>query len=77
MKFFEMFDTVNGVAMGDAPTPNDPALILRTTDGGETWLSMNDDELIGCWSFNVWRAIDFVNLEIGYFYDWFDSPAKL
>lgn len=77
INYLEMFDTLNGVAMGDAPTPNDPALILRTTDGGETWESMNDDELIGCLSFNVWRAIDFVNLDIGYFFDWLDNPPKL
>lgn len=39
MNYVEMFDLNNGVAMGDCPTNEDPALFLRTTDGGENWFN--------------------------------------
>ncbi len=77
MNYIEMFDSLNGVAMGDAPTPSDPALFLRTTDGGENWISMNENQLIGLYSFNVWRAVDFVDINVGYFYDRSTMLSKL
>jgi hypothetical protein len=34
MNYIEMFDSLNGMAMGDAPTNDKPALFLKTTNGG-------------------------------------------
>jgi photosystem II stability/assembly factor-like uncharacterized protein len=76
MNYIEMFDSLNGVAMGDAPTPTDPALFLRTTDGGKNWTSMNPDELIGLSSGDVWRRVDFVDINVGYFYSTGESPQS-
>jgi photosystem II stability/assembly factor-like uncharacterized protein len=77
MNYIEMFDSLNGVAMGDAPSDIEPALFLRTTDGGEHWSSMNDTCLIGLWSADTWRCIDFININIGYFYSYRETPRKL
>ncbi len=77
LNYIEMFDSLNGVAMGDAPTPNDPALFLRTTDGGENWISMNHSNLIGLWSGDTWRRVDFVDINVGYFYSYGEIPEKL
>jgi photosystem II stability/assembly factor-like uncharacterized protein len=77
MNYIEMFDSLNGVVMGDAPTPTHPALFLRTTDGGENWISMNPDELIGLISGDLWRRVDFVNINVGYFYSTGEPTQKL
>jgi len=77
MNYIEMFDSLNGVAMGDAPTPTQPALFLRTTNGGENWISMNSDELIGLSSGDLWRRVDFLNINVGYFYSTGEELQKL
>jgi photosystem II stability/assembly factor-like uncharacterized protein len=76
LNYIEMFDSLNGVAMGDAPTQTTPTLFLRTTDGGENWISMNHS-LIGLWSGDVWRRVDFVDINVGYFYSYGQIPEKL
>jgi photosystem II stability/assembly factor-like uncharacterized protein len=68
MNYIEMFDSLNGVAMGDAPSSVLPALILTTSNGGLDWISQNDSDLIGLVSGDTWRRIDFVDKNIGYFY---------
>lgn len=66
--YIEMFDENNGIAMGDALSwGNGPAIILRTMDGGSNWISVNDSAFGGI-SGDMWRRIDFVNQDIGYFY---------
>ncbi len=77
MNYIEMFDSLNGVAMGDAPANDKPALFLRTTDGGENWISMNADELIGLLSGDLWRRVDFLNINVGYFYSTGEEVQKL
>ncbi|MCU0414659.1 MAG: T9SS type A sorting domain-containing protein [Ignavibacteriaceae bacterium] len=77
MNYIEMFDSLNGVAMGDAPAYDKPALFLRTTDGGENWISMNPDELIGLLSGDLWRRVDFININVGYFYSTGEITQKL
>jgi photosystem II stability/assembly factor-like uncharacterized protein len=76
LNYIEMFDSLNGVAMGDAPTLSDPTLFLRTTDGGNNWISMNHN-LIGLWSANIWKRVDFVDINVGYFYSFGEIPEKL
>jgi photosystem II stability/assembly factor-like uncharacterized protein len=68
MNYIEMFDEMNGMAMGDAPANDKPALFLKTTNGGEDWISQNQTELLGLWSGDLWRRVDFVNIDVGYFY---------
>jgi len=68
MNYIEMFDSLNGVAMGDAPSSVLPALILTTSNGGLDWISKNDSALIGLLSGDTWRRIDFVGKNIGYFF---------
>jgi len=61
-----MFDLENGVAMGDAPTNSDTALFLKTSNGGENWNVMdNNKPIFG--SGDVWRRLDFISSDIGYF----------
>ena len=77
MNYLEMFDEMNGMAMGDAPTNDKPALFLKTTNGGEDWVSQNDSELIGLSSGNVWRRVDFANIDVGYFYNYQAFPPTI
>lgn len=64
MNYIEMFDANNGIAMGDGF--NNKALIIGTKDGGLNWVNLNDSSF-GGYSFDIWRMIDFVNPNIGYF----------
>ena len=76
--YIEMFDLNNGIAMGDAPlNSSEPALFIKTTDGGSNWLPMHNDDLIGAWSGDLWRRLDFVNSSVGYFFESGISPQKL
>lgn len=63
-----MFDENNGIAMGDAPSNDKPMLILRTTDGGINWISVNDSFFIGGYSRNDRKIISFVSSATGYLY---------
>jgi photosystem II stability/assembly factor-like uncharacterized protein len=63
--YIEMFDSVNGIAMGDA-LPNHPILILKTTDGGKNWESQNQSYFINASCLDIWRGIDFVAPDIGF-----------
>jgi photosystem II stability/assembly factor-like uncharacterized protein len=77
MNYIEMFDALNGIAMGDAKDVNSPAIFLRTTDGGSNWISMNQNYLSGLLSGDQWRRVDFVDINTGYFYSSGESPQKL
>jgi len=65
--YIEMFDSLNGMAMGSAPANDKPALLLKTTDGGENWISQNENYLIGFYLY-TWRRVDFVDINTGYFF---------
>jgi photosystem II stability/assembly factor-like uncharacterized protein len=67
MNYIEMFNLAEGVAMGDAPNGR-AAAFLRTNDGGASWKSMNRHFLLDASSGDVWRRVDFVNVDVGYFY---------
>ncbi len=67
MNYIEMFDSKNGVAMGDAPTRSKPILILKTTNGGLDWEAI-DNNVIGLVSGDGWRRIDFIDMNNGYFF---------
>ncbi|MCW8806103.1 MAG: T9SS type A sorting domain-containing protein [Ignavibacteriaceae bacterium] len=77
INYIEMFDSLNGIAMGDSPQVDKPALFLRTTDGGNNWISMNQNYLIGLYSGDLWRRVDFVDINTGYFYSSGESSKKL
>lgn len=65
--YIEMFDENNGIAMGDVVSDNNgPAIFLRTTNGGIDWVSVNDSAF-GGYSGDLWRRIDFVDLNTGYY----------
>ena len=81
MNYIEMFDSQNGVAMGDGPVISPtyapgPALFLRTTDGGANWVSVNDSAFGGL-SGDTWRRLDFVDPMHGYFFESGINPQKL
>ena len=65
--YIEMFDELNGVAMGDS-FDSPPALILETDDGGESWNEVTTSSPIAPGSGNIWKRIDFVNPNVGYFW---------
>lgn len=77
MNYLEMFDEMNGIAMGDASANDKPALFLKTTNGGEDWISQNQTELLGLFSGDIWRKVDFVDINTGYFFSSGESPWKL
>lgn len=76
MNYIEMFDSQNGIAMGDGITTDDPAVFLKTTNGGSTWISIND-YAFGPYSGDTWRRLDFVNTEVGYFYESGQNPQAM
>ncbi|MCF8240939.1 MAG: T9SS type A sorting domain-containing protein [Melioribacteraceae bacterium] len=65
INYIEMFDESNGIAMADAAVENTPAIILKTTDGGSNWISVNDSTF--GWKSNLY-LIDFVNPDTGFFF---------
>ena len=68
MNYIEMFDSLNGMAMGDATYwSNKPALFLKTTNGGIDWISQNDSYFFGAGSGDLWRRVDFIDINTGYF----------
>ena len=69
-KFFNyirMFDSLNGIAMGDGIKSDSPALFLFTNDGGINWTSTNDPPFDGG-SGDFWRRLSFHNSVSGYFF---------
>ncbi|QQS37118.1 MAG: T9SS type A sorting domain-containing protein [Ignavibacteriales bacterium] len=76
INYIEMFDADNGIAMGDALNGTGAAVILKTTNGGSTWVSMNDSAF-GGYSGDIWRRLDFIDLNTGYFYESGINPQKL
>ena len=67
MNYIEMFDSLNGIAMGDAPANDKPALFLKTTNGGNNWISQNLSFFLGESNVSIWRTVDFINTNRGYF----------
>jgi len=79
MKYIKMFDLKNGVAMGDGWGSNRPT-ILRTTDGGVHWISINTSALPNMFSGDSWRRIDYPSMSVGYFYTsigFIDFPQRI
>lgn len=74
--YIEMFNLNDGFAMGDSKNSLGPAIFLRTTDGGIKWTSVNDSAFGGN-SGDVWRRIDFVDINTGYFFETGVSPQYL
>ena len=68
INYIEMFDSLNGTAMGDAPANDKPALFLKTTNGGNDWVSQNNLFFFGESNTNIWRTVDFINTNTGYYY---------
>ena len=66
--FIKFFDKDNGIVVGDAISALSPAVILKTTDGGNNWISINDNYLIGEFSRDVFFPIEFPSLSVGYYY---------
>jgi photosystem II stability/assembly factor-like uncharacterized protein len=77
INYIEMFDSLNGMAMGDPADSTIPTSFLKTTNGGVNWISQNQTELIGKWSGDLWRRVDFVSINIGYFYTFQAFPPTI
>jgi len=76
MNYIKMFDASHGIAMGDNPVKTNPALFLKTTDGGTTWLSMNTTSFGGV-SSNNFYSLCFLDTVTGYFYAWDGTNYRL
>ncbi|HED38275.1 MAG TPA: T9SS type A sorting domain-containing protein [Ignavibacteria bacterium] len=76
INYIKMFDLQNGVAMGNGKSNAGPAIILKTANGGKNWNSVNT-QAFGGYSGDMWRRIDFVNPNIGYFFESGVNPQKL
>ena len=76
MNYIKMFDSQNGIAMGDGKTASDPAFFLKTTDGGTNWVSANDSAF-GAYSGDTWRRLDFISPNVSYFYESGLNPQSI
>lgn len=73
-EYIEMFDLNNGIALANDWNNRIP-MFLKTTDGGENWVRTTT-EAIGI-SGDIWRRVDFVDVNNGYFYESGINPQKL
>jgi photosystem II stability/assembly factor-like uncharacterized protein len=76
MNYIEMFDTLNGIAMGDAKGSGLPAVFLHTSDGGAHLTSVNDSSF-GYFSGDLWRRLDFIRSSTGYFFESGQAPQRI
>ncbi|PIP77232.1 MAG: hypothetical protein COW85_09945 [Ignavibacteria bacterium CG22_combo_CG10-13_8_21_14_all_37_15] len=78
LQFFNAADGITGgdVLTGDPVNNPGPALILKTTDGGNNWISINDSAFGGVFSGN-WQAVKFLNTETGFFLPMGGKELKL
>jgi photosystem II stability/assembly factor-like uncharacterized protein len=79
INYIKMFDLNNGIAMGDSKNTSSqagPAVFLRTTNGGSNWNSVNDSAFRG-YSGDMWRRLDFPDINHGYFFESGIIPQKL
>jgi photosystem II stability/assembly factor-like uncharacterized protein len=76
MNYIKMFDSKNGVAMGDGLTRDSSSAFLRTTNGGTTWTSVNTTS-VGGLSRNEWKMISFPTPDVGYFFSWTNRADSL
>jgi len=78
MNYVEMFTPSEGIAVGDgqyvAGSGWTPPAVLRTTDGGVHWNSMNT-EPIG-YSTDVWRTMCFLSSDVGFYFGTEAVPAS-
>ena len=75
LEYIEMFDLNNGVAVGSA-FGNIPAPVLKTTNGGLTWQSVNNNYLLGFRTNAFWASIDFIDMNTGFYARKFQSVHK-
>ena len=68
LDFIHFFDEENGIVIGDAISSQSPAMVLKTTDGGDNWVSINLNFLLGEFSRDVFYTIDFPSISVGYFF---------
>jgi len=67
LNYIKMFNNSEGIAMGDAPFGTLlPAVFLKTSNGGINWMNINDT-LRGMYSSDLWRKVDFINTDTGFF----------
>lgn len=77
INYIEFFDNDNGVAMGDAVSPSQNPVFLRTTNGGNSWENYTANQSIGGTSGNMWRRVDFIDKNVGYFFPTGVNPQIL
>jgi len=66
--FIHFLDKDTGIVMGDAQESSVPAPILQTTNGGNNWISVNNDYLKGEVSRDAFHTISFPSKHVGYFF---------
>jgi len=76
MNYIKMFDSQNGIAMGDGMQSSNIPIFLKTTDGGTNWISVNDS-VLGAFSGDTWRRLDFISPNFGYFYESGLNPQSM
>ena len=70
-EYIEMLDINNGIALAN-DWNNYVPMFLKTIDGGNNWIKTTT-QAIGI-SGDIWRRVDFVDVNTGYFYE---NPQKL
>lgn len=66
--YINFFDRDTGIVVGDALEINSPAVILKTINGGNDWVSINTNFLFGEVSRDLFYPIDFPSTKVGYFF---------
>ncbi len=74
--YIEMFDASNGIAMGDADNSSPLTPVILKTINGNDWAEICQ-QAIGGTSSNAWRLIDFVNPNVGYYFELGVNPRQL
>jgi len=76
INYIKMFDAQNGIAMGDGMESSNIPVFLKTNDGGMNWMSINDS-VLGYFSGDTWRRLDFISSDVSYFYESGLNPQSI
>lgn len=65
--YIKMFDENNGIALGDGKENEYIPFVLKTIDGGETWIESTFNQQIGITG-DLWRRVNFININTGFIF---------
>jgi len=73
--YIKMFSATKGIAMGDGPTSALTQPVFLKTTNGNSW-RQTCSQAVG-YSGDTWRRMDFVDENVGYFFESGNNPQKI